>query len=274
MVDMVAQKRCRRIVIDEIMDGATTRIHCEEDEEACDCCQWERFDWEAHERGRHTTEGDSGGGGRSIAEQEGVADKEKELFQAMLRGVEWQSHRVRERVSQEAADMERFQDIYRRWRGVCAACRTEEGLDDEHNAEGCVYKGREGWSRVQARAEEIRRELFTKKRIRRFAGCYTCGWPQQMCQSWEADRSDGGRLIRRRGIECGEKDMLIEQVATFWTICEMRDEDFSAFLQRSVGGLGEEEDIWEWMGRRCMIGELEGNHLCKAWFVWIQELEE
>jgi hypothetical protein len=94
-----------------------------------------------------------------------------------------------------------------------------------------------------------------------------------MYNSWEADRNDGRRMARKKGVEYSEKEMLVEQVATFWTISDMNRQDFREFAGKYMGGLGEDEEIWEWIGRKCKIGELEGNNLCKIWFEWIKELE-
>src|SRR6185436_8218154 len=60
MDEFVMTERCRRIVLDRVMDGRESRVGCEEDEEKCDNC-----------RGYEWLDGGGGGGGGGEEEEDG-----------------------------------------------------------------------------------------------------------------------------------------------------------------------------------------------------------
>lgn len=48
-------------------------------------------------------------------------------------------------------------------------------------------------------------EMFDKKRIKRFSGCFGCGMPQAICPEWVTADDDGGRFARDAGGQCHVK---------------------------------------------------------------------
>ena len=99
--------------------------------------------------------------------------------------------------------------------------------------------------------------------LQKYAGCYGCGLPQQLCNSWVSNGQGGFRRVKvESGWRCEKKDFL----SRVW-ICFSILDGFSE-ANEIVRGLGlvitDRNQVLVWLGQKYRVGELEGNNLCRA----------
>ncbi len=123
MTEFILGGVCKRVILDEMMDGREDRTGCEEGEEACDVCE--------------AVEVESVGAG-SLAD-EGF----ERAMQATSVAIAQQRRRVRAEWS-AAEELEGHLDF---WKGRCVVCRTRGLGPEEHSGRECPYWGREVWEK-------------------------------------------------------------------------------------------------------------------------------
>ncbi|KAH6982534.1 P-loop containing nucleoside triphosphate hydrolase protein [Ilyonectria destructans] len=225
-LEFVEGRDCRRMVLDRVMDGRMDRWECEEGEERCDVCQRREGIWEEEAVAGVADEGDRGmEAGQRLSEveeemaegSEGLVDAIEEEFAQANRTrafAQWQTER---KVMEEAKEAEEFQELLERWSGYCVVCRMVMGLKEEeeayHKLEQCPNRETESWCWITEAIGMVGRELFGRKRMQNFSGCFDCGIPQQICNQWEAHDEDGRRFTRVKGAICQYSGLLMELYA-------------------------------------------------------------
>lgn len=68
--------------------------------------------------------------------------------------------------------------------------------------------------------------------------------------------------------------MLAEVVGGFWNVWNDKVDEVLQRVFDMVGGVREGEEIYDWFGRRCEIGGLQGNNLCRVWYEVVRVMEE
>ena len=67
----------------------------------------------------------------------------------------------------------------------------------------------EEWVKIESKIETVSGELFRKKRMERFSGCFYCGVPQALCGRWREEGVNGRRFKQIRGADCQYKGVLV-----------------------------------------------------------------
>ncbi|KJZ69304.1 hypothetical protein HIM_11298 [Hirsutella minnesotensis 3608] len=252
--EFVGGKWCRRVVLDRVMDGWVERSGCEEGEEGCDVCVTRRW--------METIEDEMDIKGEDEEEtQDGMR-----MYSQQGRRQQFEQWSARERRMQEAEEAERFRGRVDDWASGCAYCRTWGAEEYEHGFEECPRQEDEGWKGTRSRTEDMRRELFEKKRLELFSGCFGCGLPQAICRVWKATDEDEGRYTKVPGAECQHGQLLVEGFAAVWTRWpEEAERSLLEMMERNgYQESGRDGELYRWLGGRVKWGGLEMNRFCQA----------
>lgn len=224
-------KRCRRVMIDEYMDGVIARGECRGDEERCDVCKEEEEGIEG-DGDVQVAEGQQGSRqGAQVQEvresgegEEGGIEEIVRVASSMKSSVEmqvveedmmgWRRSQVDRRIGSSSqmeknredglkwADLERY---LREWDGRCGFCHVRWGkggrVDDRHRFVDC--------RRQESEEAREKFELARKNVVyERYCACFQCGAPQGMCRRWVEVR-DGGYRMGGRDVRCSYPDGVI-----------------------------------------------------------------
>jgi RecQ family ATP-dependent DNA helicase len=211
-------RQCRRIVLDEYLDGRKDRTECEEGEEKCDECS-EEYIMMCKEEGEGEEEENEMRWPEGEKDEEEEEDEERigstgESMMEVYRKQEQQRRMTHQRVIGERQEfginIERLIRGLQYWQGKCAVChRSGRSLDDDHVLAECE---REESKEAKGFSGVIKRGI----KFENYSGCFECGIPQGICNKWE-QRESGGRFQKREGGECQYKDIMIPVVATIGT---------------------------------------------------------
>ncbi len=247
-------KWCRRVVLDRAMDGRLDRSGCEEGEEECDVCATRRWEETIGEEMR-------------IKEEEKKDEEEgRRIFSQQVRRERYEQWSARELKMQEAEEADRFRRRVEEWAKGCPYCRVWGNEEHDHDFEECGRQEDEGWIRANGRAKDLQREVFDKKRMERFSGCFGCGMPQAICRAWKEEDGDEGRYVRVCEVECQRMGLLTRGFATVWTRWpEEADRALEEVVERS-GSWREsgEEELYRWLGSRVKWGGFETSRFCQV----------
>lgn len=242
---------CRRVVMGSVMDGRHDRAGCEEGEEACDVCQ---------------------GAGPAVDDMP-FGDEEKQLLER-----ETMVCTMRERATRRLMGAEREILLFQKAldeevKMGCFFCRTSSEASRlagraarQHTTLGCVWASQPDELRVRTITvgRKIQAYLRKMKRAGRFACCFDCFVPQELCPSWERLELTGG-WRRRRGVRCRYSDVIIGAVACVMESPETKWE--AEQLYRKLGYVGKDlegEELWVWFGKRLSWGLTDAINLCRV----------
>ena len=244
---------CRREVIDKVMDGLVREGGCEQGEEECDVCEKARA--QAEER---------------RLEYEREAQAEIEITRRVEHVRQWSESLVQRQAMDELADYERLRYVVRRWKGRhCIGCQLQAGgRRVEH---GAADECRLDAQLAEEEAREVRTELFTKKRLQRYSGCFLCGFPQEICDRWVV-RGVGSKARYVQSESICSYEGLFEEVLG-WARVVRRPE-----LQFIIGSLGgqvkEGEELYRWLGTKVRWARTETNNGCLVLVTLIRFIEQ
>ncbi len=191
---------CRRVYLDQEMDGRTDRVRCEEGEERCDICQKDDAMLEEAEalQQAYIAEEEDSGIGMTCSSQHSpsaalvITNKDRQEFQAQQAQRAQQRSQIVEQNQQEAHAIWDLENRLDMWLGKCALCYVRQhggqAVDTQHRLEECKD---ELQGLVVEETEALKRIQFE-----RYAGCYDCGIPQKMCMHWEAREDNVGKFRR------------------------------------------------------------------------------
>ncbi|KAJ9129553.1 DEAD-like helicases superfamily protein, partial [Pleurostoma richardsiae] len=185
----VGFRGCRRVIIDQVMDGRGDRSQCEDGETCCDWCQRQ----EAAARSYET----------ALEEEEMM-----EHFTQVKRQEQGSRTAVRQRrreSNEQAAELIGFLE---RWSETCLLC-AYGGVEAAHGPDECSWD----WTEVEVEVERFRTAMWKKQRFAAYSGCFNCGLPREVCESWS--RNSAGQLIRTKQ-EC-QYSGVVERVVGFTT---------------------------------------------------------
>jgi superfamily II DNA helicase RecQ len=171
----VGGDECRRVVLDEHLDGRKGRTECESGEQTCDVCEG------------------------------GVAEVPQGLRQ-QLQQRELAVRRVAEREMQAERDLDGLMAQLRKWRHRCVVCHVlDDGSDVHHELYHCDRRG-----------EHKQWAMKTRSGIRfpRYAACYSCALPMQLCPKYDFD-PEAGRLAAKRGADCPYRTTMYDVLGGF-----------------------------------------------------------
>lgn len=242
--EYVEKEQCRRITLDIAMDGRTDRDECEEGEEKCDVCR---------RRGSGETEETAG------SHDDEAYDEARTTFESQRREIQFQEWEDMQRVMKEAATADELEGHLEDWGDCCVICRMGDE-SDTHTIENCPFKRTAGHREVIENMSRMQREVFEKKRLANFSGCFGCGLPYKTCNGWKAAIGDEGRYTKIRGGQCQHKGLLARFYGAALHIFKEKIE--------MVSGKDTETGFYEWAGSRiAQWGGMETNEMCRGFVV-------
>jgi superfamily II DNA helicase RecQ len=204
MEAFVAGSQCRRVIMDRVMDGYEGRAGCEEGEAWCDVCRRGEADIETGAEVEAGAEAEVGAEAETGAAAEAgavggeAAGREMQAFLQARSKAAYKAEQVSMRLRREGEELARFIRQLESWAGCCAVCRSS-GEVQGHEMSECPNRRTAEWRMVDEGIRVVTRELFGKRQMERFSGCFHCGLPQALCERWEeAEDGDGSE---RRGAE-------------------------------------------------------------------------
>jgi RecQ family ATP-dependent DNA helicase len=251
VVEYIEGKRCRRAVLDEVMDGWIGRLGCAEAEESCDVCK--------RMAGRM-------GSAEGEAEQAEDVEVEDE-FRRQQRQGRFERWMIEKEAMDEGEEVEAFREQLASWAGCCVVCRLGGAEEDCHEMDECPRQDEEKWATIELGIRRIEEEIFKRRRLERFSGCFQCGLPQAICERWVVADEDGGRFTQVRGGRCQYQGLIAKLYAGVYAyFTEEAEEVMREMMGRdeSDGELGVE--WYTWLGGRIQWGGLETNRLCRGFY--------
>ena len=162
----------------------------------------------------------------------------------------------------EAREVEDFKAQLESWTGCCPFCRSM-GLEvRDHPMEACPDRGSEGWVQVETGMEWVKQEIFGKRKMEKYSGCFYCGIPQSLCGRWRAKDEDGGRFRQVSGNGCQYGDAIIRMAGGLMG----RDVDKARRVlgwMMQEAGYGEGSEPADWVGRLVRWGGMQASQLCR-----------
>ena len=251
-VDYVEKDQCRRITLDRCMDGRTDGEDCEDGEEKCDVCSRYRFS--------DTAEARSSADNRAYNEAQAIFERQKRE----VRFEEWQDI---QRAMQEAATADELEGHLEDWGGCCVVCRMGDE-PDRHKIEDCPHNKTAGHRQVMESMGRMEREVFGKRRLANYSGCFGCGLPYKVCNGWRPVVGDEGRYVQIRGGQCQHKGVLVRFYGAALKI-------FKEKMEMASGKETETAEFYDWAGSRiAKWGGMETNEMCRGFVTicrWIAD---
>ena len=220
---------CRRVILDQVMDGFMGRERCQDDEETCDICQNKeeeaarqvvrdrvvsQFDRD-DDSGPILDAGDDRGSEASIDEAR-VPDPsqvtmEEELeFESQVRERAWVSIQVASQQRQEAIGVRELREQLHRWSGICPLCHWRgHWTGIEHRIED----RRKEAATIATISQDIRKLMKEKRMFQAFGCCTWCGVPQSVCEKWRPREEGGGWEEVPHG-RCQHRGVLVPAIVT------------------------------------------------------------
>jgi superfamily II DNA helicase RecQ len=241
-------EECRRVVLDEVMDGSADRETCTDEEAACDVCE--------------------GNAKPEDIQAVGPEERSRDVVRSMEADGIQQRERLRLRREQEWAESAGLRELIELVAANCLCCWLA-GHDTEHGHYDCPYREGELWSDVEEKTQDLRRSV-TKARWAQYSGCFSCGLPQAWCHQWAVTGDDDGKFTRVVGKECQFGTTLFRALA--FTVCDaMEQRTDGAVTQTIVEMFAQRHDealfrtkVWEWLVSREVWAGLETNQLCRV----------
>ncbi|KAK4954095.1 hypothetical protein LTR28_006312 [Elasticomyces elasticus] len=287
---------CRRVTLDRVMDGRIDRIGCAAGEEACDICrprvEEESFTLVTPSSKRARTdevEEDAAVEKRRRHEsrqpgREGFDDDSGFVDASMVEAVEFDRQEVRQEAAlttqrarrcEDARDAWQLGAVLDRWQDRCPVCVVYQQESVHHALLACEHP----------MANEIRCasiQLRTQIKYDRFAVCFYCHLPQEICDQW-VRRPDGG-FRRAPGVRCQYEATLMFDVVTAvltgghtfhawartihaWVI---EDEGETATGQNMANDSAE----IRWYGRQVIWGGMESSQFVRHFYRCARVAEE
>lgn len=252
--------RCRRISLDDDMDGRKDRQQCETGEEKCDFCEQyprglKRLAADDEYSEEETVQETVQGAKESIDEQMAVMAAEQRRIDIG----------VRRKTETMAYELERLQTFFDRWKEGCVICLAITGSSEDHVWEECPV----------VRPEEVecmRKEVHWLESIpfQAYSRCNFCWAPQAICYSWEEKmRTQGSFQLRNRGA-CQYVDVLKHAVAA---LLVFQKRACGSWLEGHWGETNMvhsniKERLGIWFGQKVKLGQREVTRMCVFFYAW------
>lgn len=275
------QARCRRVVLDRVMDRRYNREQCEEGEEVCDMCQESQRQnqlRQAQERILSTLEegSDTASGQDDIEFEEGsdaACGQDDIEFEQQQSQRSWVDFHVREVKQEEAYAVEELERQLRRFQQRCAFCYAQgkTGSGGHRLADCSIGQA----SQVRVHCREFIKAVRKKKTIEEYSCCLYCYVPQAICQHWKA-KGEGGRWEKDPTKDCQFKGVIIEG---FWSMVFIWGErgvrEWLEEWSRQDGyDIDNDEGRLRWLGKKVEWGGIEVNKLVQAFSLMARDIEE
>ncbi|KAG8664054.1 uncharacterized protein FPOAC1_014121 [Fusarium poae] len=176
----ISGKWCRRVVLDQMMDGRLDRAGCDDKvEEICDICRRQRdqlmfeadISWVENE--------DTGSGkGMEMADQYGGQVTEGEIqarFEQAGRSIRYEQFKARQDEIRIHQEVETFEQELGHMVGRCIGCFMATGVIEEdqlHRRDECPLWDKRWWDDMARAEEKWQKSMFTKGVMADHSGCF------------------------------------------------------------------------------------------------------
>src|SRR6187402_3553284 len=273
---------CRPVILDEVMDGRTSRETCEEGEEPCDICQEQRREEERRGLqvqiirrldGEYNDSGvvlePSRAGSSEVSFDRGfqyeragqwpgvigIADELQFNWQEQQR--EWTQHVVITQRREEAWEVQRLEAYLEEWTLQCPLCVVRRQDGHGHLIEECLQEG----------ADIVREgivDLQEQVRFERFSCCFYCHVPQAICQRWEpGDENIRWQEVPRQ--RCQFEGVVMPAIISALHVEEQWVVGVMCTMARDEGiDMQADGAVYQWLGRRVEWGGVEASRLLQV----------
>jgi hypothetical protein len=286
----ISGKWCRRVVLDQMMDGRLDRAGCDDKvEEICDICRRQRdqlmfeadISWVENE--------DTGSGkGMEMADQYGGQVTEGEIqarFEQAGRSIRYEQFKARQDEIRIHQEVETFEQELGHMVGRCIGCFMATGVIEEdqlHRRDECPLWDKRWWDDMARAEEKWQKSMFTKGVMADHSGCFWCGMPQAICTHWEPLDNDQGRFKLKKDGVCQYAGVL---VCVWAAVGRMHPDIADAVVgeldaardyewQESEDKVVYEKGLMKWLGEKVQWGHLETNRLCQGFHRIIQAVQK
>jgi superfamily II DNA/RNA helicase len=267
-VEDFIRARCRRVVLDRVMDGRYDRLQCEEGEEVCDMCQESQRQVQLQQaRERMLSRLDQDSDGPSDPGQDDIEFEQQQSQRS------WIDFHAREVNQEEAYAVEELEQQLQRFQQQCTWCFVHGRMDSRgHRLADCRtdYAGQ-----VREYCKGFITAVRDKKTMEAYSCCLFCYVPQAICQRWKA-KGEHGRWERDPTKDCQFKGVIVEG---FWSMMFVQgQEGFMEGLKEWGQGDGydidDDEGRLRWLGKKVEWGGIEANKLVQAFLFMAREVKE
>jgi len=261
--------RCRRIPIDEEMDGRKDRQRCEPGEEKCDLCQQKPGGMKraAIEEEKGKREGELAGQAKAKIQKRNQEVEERMAAIAMeQRRIEMGRRR---KVEQTGFELEKLQAQFERWSQGCAICMACKGRVEGHGWKDCPAASVIQLQRMQNKGLWLDKVVFEP-----YSRCNFCWAPQSICNLWEEKMHVHGAFQRRRNASCQYIGVLKYAVAAILVFRDQYCWEWLEGEQKKKGFIygSKEERLVKWLGKKVKLNGREMSEMCRFFYIWEIEL--
>ena len=278
--------RCRRVVLDEYMDGVMDRMQCDDQEAPCDVCRGihgdDHGDEEENNGEEDQTDDDPESMAMSMEDSEdhpmgdhsesttaSIEDSDDEIDTEFRQEQQQREYIRRQRqmqVSHEGSEMEELQQQLRRWHNQCPVCWIQR-RDHRHNLMQCSHEN-------SRRAQKVYQDTRQRIRYEKYSCCFHCGLPQGICQRYEQRASQGFWEVIP-GMHCQYPNVVMSTLIGLMIENENNIGD-RIVQQMQNDGIDSEKDeeINRWLGKKIRWGGFECNQMTREFHRVVSDIEK
>lgn len=239
---------CRRRTISQCLDGDDSGNTCKDitpgESILCDICR-------KHAESLRTKRG-----------PEPVPETEHHIFKAQKRHMDFVRQEVQASRIESAIEKEHVLGFVATLRTKCYRC-FGQGLDGNHTRDECSNP-------VHPSYDEAVNQLRRSIRFDRFSGCFACGMPQEMCQTFIRTPRGFGKSPNQR--ECTVGSCLFEAAAVLILESSRTRAEYLCLYQRlglcKGGAVQDKESIIQLLGKKVRWLDWETNLLFRTTVSW------
>lgn len=246
---------CRRLLLDEVMDGSGPGP-CEAGEAACDACASAK---------------QSKGPGSGDGEEEGTPSTRGMFRQQQQQSASAMRLRA-EHVRKDAEEAEYFRRQLVEWMDRCFLCGG-----NDHSVRVCGLLESEQGASLREWIRSVKKEYFQGKKMERFSGCFRCGLPQEICGRWRFIGGEGEQFQEVKAQDCLCPELVAEAYAAGLQFIPGQATAIMGELLEADGqeiDLDDDEAVWQWLGSRTKWGGIETSNMCRYISILLTRLEE
>ena len=289
--EFISSGLCRRVVLDQVMDGRMDREMCEEGEEVCDVCQGKddeerrqavrervirRLNEEIDDSGVVVDQADDSSRGvivdddrsSEVSVEQGFQYKRPRIdvveemeFESQEQERRWVGVQVAKRRRQEGVEVRELGEQLDEWYRVCPWCHWQgysRGI--EHRIQDCRYQEA---GEIYKISQGIQKEITSKRLFEKLGCCTWCGVPQAICEKWK-QKEDMGWWEEIKGGRCQYEGVLVPAIITMLIGGEDGDEGVFQLLEEHDVDIQDQTSVCRWFGRRVEWGGIEATRMVQV----------
>lgn len=245
-------QQCRRMVLDQFLDGDQGRNRCQKDERPCDLCQQRRARRSAAFVPTAVFEGDQIHSTRDAGATSSIARAVEQIDRDRAQPDHRRREGIRDRQGWQQAMQRRLQE----WKNRCVVCYSQY-TNDAHPISRCLGE-------LGKMANEERQSVQRRIRYPRGHVCFRCGVPRAICSRWSVDgqvrEAETGTVCQFYGVLIGVVYAAKHAYPDVW-------KEWEREVQRDPRWKGE---MGTYLGLSIQGDEGRGCQIGRA-FMWITE---